>query len=301
MNDTDVTNAMRSVGMLADVSISVWGGTKSDPDLLEEIKRNHGAVGDVGRVLKNLLAGHDDRRKAATSAHNAIRQYHYETTLAWVSDPHAIRHTGPRLLTYPLLHPYLLKMGELRRAALEAKADFVEHYEDDAAAARANLGSMASRIEYPSKEQVEAAFHLFFEIDPIPDSAQFRGLPKEALADLVAQHDAKREHQIEGAVKAAWAECRARVEYLAGRLTAKNDEGKDATFRDSTVENVKELLTLLPGWNITDNPQVGEIVADIRDMLGGVSANSLRRDEGLRATTVAQAQGVVDKLKGWGL
>lgn len=301
MNDTDVTTALRGAGMLADVSISVWGGTKSDNDLLDQVKSQHGAVGDVGRVLKNLLAGHDTKLKAARSAFNALRQRHYEMTLPWVSDPHALRQTGPRLLTYPIFDPYMKEMARLRRAAIDAKNEFVESYPDDAAEARKNLGTMASQIEYPSQDEVAGAFRLHFDIEPIPESASFKGLPDAALEGLRRNLEAKQKNQVGEATKAAWAECRQRVEYLVGRLTAKTPEGKDATFRNSTVENVRELLELLPGWNITGNPQVSEIVMDIRDMLGDVNSENLRKDEGLRNTTVAQAQKVVDKLASWGM
>jgi hypothetical protein len=76
---------------------------------------------------------------------------------------------------------------------------------------------------------------------------------------------------------------------------------KSPKFKNSTVENVRELLDLLPGWNITDNPLVADIVGDLKQMLQNVTAESLRRDEKLRAATAQNAQSVIDKMKGWGM
>lgn len=302
INETlDITNALRGAGMLADLSISTWGGTKSDSALLDDVKRQHGAVGEVGKVLKNLLAGHDDKLKAARSAYNSIRQRHYDMTLPWVSDPHAVRQSGPRLLTYPLFDPYMKEMSRLRRAAIDAKQAFVDGYPTDAAEAQRNLGTMASAIEYPTQDEVDKCFRLHFDVEPIPETASFRGLPDMALDGLRKNLEKKQARQIADATKAAWAETRARVEHLVQRLTTKDAEGKGAVFKETTVENVRELLTLLPGWNITGNPQVAEVVKDLNTVLDGVNAGNLRKDEGLRHTTAAQAQKVVDKLAGWGL
>lgn len=304
MNDLDVTTALRQAGMLADVSISTWGGTRTDNGLLNEVKRQHNAHGDVGRMMKNLLAGHDARLKAARGAYNAVRQRYYELTLPWTSDPHALRQTGPRLLTFPLFDNFMKEMAAAKRVAFDARDEFVEHYDEDAEAARGNLGGLVLETEYPSRDDVEAAFRIHFDIEPIPESSTFRGLPDLALNSLKKNLDKKRESQIKAAQAAAWAESRERVEHLIKRLTeapVPTAPDKSPRFKNSTVENVRELLELLPGWNITDNPLVADIVGDLKQMLQNVTAESLRRDEKLRAATAQNAQSVIDKMKGWGM
>src|SRR4249920_3676737 len=91
INQTDILQAVRESAVLADVSISLWGGTRTDAKLLNEMKATHGATGDVGKVLLNVLAGADDLLKKTRSAFAAVRLRHYELTLPWVSDPHATR------------------------------------------------------------------------------------------------------------------------------------------------------------------------------------------------------------------
>jgi hypothetical protein len=297
MNDLDVTTALRQAGMLADVSISTWGGTRTDNGLLNEVKRQHNAHGDVGRMMKNLLAGHDARLKAARGAYNAVRQRYYELTLPWTSDPHALRQTGPRLLTFPLFDNFMKEMAAAKRVAFDARDEFVEHYEEDAEAARGNLGGLVLETEYPSRDDVEAAFRIHFDIEPIPESSTFRGLPDLALNSLKKNLDKKRESQIKAAQSAAWSEARERVEHLIKRIA-----DPDAKFKSSTVSNVRELLELLPGWKLTtESHQVDEIVADIESMLQGVDPDSLRRDAKLRKATASSAQSVINKMNVWGL
>ena len=55
----DVGEAVRSTAVLADITLSMWGGERTDADLMAKVRADAGAVGNVGRVIKNMLAGAD--------------------------------------------------------------------------------------------------------------------------------------------------------------------------------------------------------------------------------------------------
>ena len=63
----DIGEAVRSTAILADVTISMWGAERSDAKVMEEVKTNAGATGNVGRVMKNMLAGADGLLKDTKS------------------------------------------------------------------------------------------------------------------------------------------------------------------------------------------------------------------------------------------
>jgi len=75
----------------------------------------------------------------------------------------------------------------------------------------------------------------------------------------------------------------------------------DARFKFTTVENVRELIEVMPGWNITQHPAVTEIVEDIEHMLRGIDAKDIRKDTGARADIAIQAAKVIEKMDGWRL
>lgn len=295
----EMTDAVRETAMLADVSISTWSGSRTDNNLLEGVKRQHNATGNVGKVIKNLLAGADEPLKATKSAYQAVRSKHYELTLPWVGDPHTMRQSGPRLLPNALFNTYMTEMSTLQRAAKAALEELLGLYPDLIARARQNLGSMADG-GYPTTEELRASFRVSFDFEPIPEGAQFRGLSEDTLGKLTKRLEKKQEAQVAQATAAMWQEARKRIEHLVERLTTTGSSDEDAPrFKAATVESVRALITLLPGWNITGNPLAGEIAAELETLLLGVDAEELRKNPRARSQTAREARRVADKIRGW--
>lgn len=295
LSPSDMLDAVRSTAMLADVSISTWSSNKSDPGLMENIKADAGATGKVGHVVKNILAGGEELLKDCQGAHAAVRTAHYSLTLPWVSDPHAERVRGPRLLPNVLFDKYLATISERKRAAVAALDAFVADYPDAILRARKRLGRLAP-AEYPSEDFVRRAFRVSFEWEPIPSGAAFKNLPENVLGKLSNILEKRQTAMIEATQTAMWKEVRERVQKLAEKT---GDPG--GRFKFTTVENVRELIEVMPGWNITQHPAVSEIVEDIEHMLRGIDADGIRKDLGARADIAAQASKVIEKLNTWSL
>jgi hypothetical protein len=295
----DLNEAVRSTALLADVTISVWGGERSDERITNSIREDQHATGDVGRFVKKMLAGADGALKETKSAFNAVRLKHYGLTLPWVSDPHATRMTGARLLPNALFDRYAKEMGLAKRQALASLDKFIAEYPDLVVRAKANLGGMADAT-YPTPEEVRGKFRVSFDFEPIPAGQNFRGLPDHMITKLSQGLAAKQHRMIATAQAAMWAEVRERVAKIMERLSP-SATGEEQRFKLSTIENARDLITLLPGWNVTGDPQVDEIVADIHTMLDGVDADKLRNDSTARAFTAHQAQQVIEKMSRWGL
>jgi hypothetical protein len=295
VNQTDLSEAVRSTAMLADVTISLWGAERTDAGLMESIKTNAGAVGNVGKVVKNLLAGADGPLKDTRAAFQAVRSAHYQLTLPWTSDPHAERQRGPRLLSTMLWEKYTTVVAGKRREAFQALERFLSEYPALVERARANLGGLAE-ADYPTVDQVKAQFRCTIDFEPIPAGTSFKGLPDGMLDKLGTALQRKQERMIQSATVAMWTEARARVEHIAARLG--DPEHK---FKSTTVESVRELIEILPAWNVCGSPHVEEAANDIARMLGGVDSKTLRDDMNVRKDVAEQAQGVIDKLNSWGV
>jgi hypothetical protein len=291
----DLGRALQDTALLAHVKISVWDGMKSDKTILEEVKTRHGARGDVGKMIKNLLAGADGPLKSLRSAYAAVRMRHYELTLPWVSDTAAERKTGPRLLPHPLFQRSLTELGALKRAAFDELEDFLPRYPDLVTTARQNLGGMAD-ADYPTIEDVRSRFRIYQDFEPIPDGTGFRGLPENMLDRLSKHLTDRQQRQREAAAGAMWQEAKERIGHLVERLST-----EDAKFKEASIRAVRELVTLLPGWNINGDGRVAEIAADIRKMMDGIEASDLRKDASLRGTVADEAKRVADKLAKWNL
>lgn len=292
----DMTEAVRATAILVDLSISMWSGELTDRAVGAKVKEDAGAVGNTGRYLKNLLAGCDTKLKAVRAAYALARAAHYNLTLPWVSDPTAQRAIGPRLLPNALFERYLTQMGELQRAAHAARDEFLHDYPALVQQAQANLGDMANPDEYPTVATIHGAFKLKFDFQPIPATNAFRGLSEGMITKLAAAMERRQLQAVTAAQDAMWERVREGVTHLVGRL-----EDPDTRFKEASVEAVRELITLLPGFNCTDDPRITEVTQNITEMLDGITAKDIRGDARLRQDVVTKARAITEKLTSWGL
>ena len=72
----------------------------------------------------------------------------------------------------------------------------------------------------------------------------------------------------------------------------------DAIFRDSLIENVKELCHILPRLNVADDEQLESLRLDALVKVGAVKPDALRLDPDLRSKKAAEAKAIMDKMSG---
>ena len=296
VSQTDILQAVRESAVLADVSISMWGGTKTDGKLLNDLKTQHGATGDVGTVNKKLLAGADELLKKTRTAFSAVRLRHYELTLPWVSDPHATRQEGARLLPHLITERYMSEMSALKRAAVNQLEEFLAAYPDLIVQAKANLGSMVGNTTYPTVDELRSSFRVHFDFEPLPAASNFQGLDSFMLERLTKGLQKKQQRQVVDASAAMWKRAAKPVRKLIERL-----ENADTTIKEPTIEALREIVTLLPGWNLTGDPQMAEVTEEINELISGLDAKTLRTNEVVRSEVIAGAKRVQDKMTQWGL
>ncbi len=292
----DLTEAVRACALLADLTVGIWAGETTDRKLGAKIKADAGAVGNTGRYIKNLMAGCENHLKEVRAAYQCARQVHYDLTLPWVSNPTASRIQGPRLLPNLLFTKYLTDMSELKRDAVRALRKFLDIYPDLVTRAVTNLAGMGDVKDYPTVDDIEKRFKLSFDFAPIPAATAFQGLPEGMLERLGTQLHKRQEAAVGLAQAAMWERVKETVGHLVERLS-----DPEKVFKVNSVDNVRELITLLPGFNCAGDPRVTSVVEDIEHMLEGVNAKSLRNNQDVRAGVVSQAQAINDKLARWGL
>lgn len=292
----DLSTALQSVAMLADIHVSMWGGERTDHKLTQQVTTAAGATGNVGRTIKNLMSGADGGLKEARAAFSAAKTKHYALTLPFVSDPTADRQRGSRLLPTMLFEDYMKAMSVCRREAMAALDKFLVDYPADAQKAMVNLGGLAQPTDYPAAEELRRLFRVELDFQPIPTGAGFAGLPPAMLNALSAKLAKNHAIAVQSAQTAMWDEIATRTRYLLERLS--NPEAK---FKSNTVNNVSELAKLVPGWNVMNDARAAEIAADIDAALGSVKPKDLMGDGGMRAKAADQMKAVIDKLTAWNL
>jgi len=291
----DLIAALRESALLANVTIGVWRAEQTNKKALEKLKADAGATGDVGRLLINRLAGADEKYKEMVAEFSKVRTLHNSMTLPWVSDPSAERATGSRLLPHLLFQQYLTAVGAQKTKAFKALDEFMVLYPGCVVRAQAQLAGLAEAV-YPDVDEVRARFRVHFDFEPIPEGASFKGLPEFTTERLAKGLEQRQSRMLAEAQKAMWDTVKERVGHIVERLGDPENR-----FKEATLENTKELLTLLPGWNLAGDPHIGHVVNEIKTMLDGVDGKLIRDNPTVRKEVADKAKDLLGRMQVWGV
>jgi hypothetical protein len=291
-----MVDSLRATAILADVTLGVWSGERSDSRAMTRLANDAGATGKVGRVVKNLMAGADDRLRSTKSAFANIRSQHRMLTQPWPSNVSSDRMNGPRLLPNILFEKYVQTVGEAKRGAEEVLEKMLEHYGEDKAVAMSNLAGMAREEDYPTIEQLRDAFYCKMDFEPLPAATAFGYLPPAFATKLASTLDQKQRRLMGDAQSHLWRTLRERAGHAAEKFAH-----PEARFKNSTIEHLEELVVLVPGWNILADPRANEAVAMLEHALQGVNAREVRTNDALRSSAADRLKQLVARLDEWGL
>jgi hypothetical protein len=279
-------NMLATRAMLASVHISVWTARKVDKKVSAETNAANYASSDAGRYNKALLA--KEALAAVTTAASTARLAHYSKTLPWMDD-------GARILPAAAYDKYTADLRAIRFQFETAVAEFVSNYSNYVADARRRLGDMYNADEYPEPAQIESKFKFETRILPMPDATDFRVDIGDSIAAQIRADISRDTHiALESAQRDVWN----RIAGVVGHMVEKLGEYKPATrkgdkvtgiFRDSLVENIRELVDILPALNLTADPYLADVIARLARELCAHDADTLRESDHIRETTAANA------------
>lgn len=291
-----MVESLRCTAMLADVTIGMWSGEVTDREARDALAEATGADKAGARVIKNLMVGADQRLRVTKSAFAAVRAAHRMMTQPWVQDLNADRLRGPRLLPNILFEHYLTTVGTAKRHATDLLEEMLKHYDADKAISMAKLGGIAREQDYPTADELRKIFYVKLDFEPLPAHTDFKGLPPHFASKLAENLRGKQEKMMGQAQDHLWRTLRERLDHGIMRF-----EAEDATFKDSTVDALQELVKLIPGWNILQDPRAGECQAELDRVITGAVPKVLRKDGALRASTAKALRAIRDKLDEWDL
>ncbi len=293
--DSVASNTLAARAMIVTLSVSQWTGRRLDREITDEVNRDHNAAADAGRYNKLLLdkSALADLQKIAKAARTEFN----ERTLPWLD-------SGSRIMSNQL---YMQHTAWYRRikGEFEAAVDtFLAAYPQHVADARRRLNSMFRDEDYPTADEIRRKFAIDMKVMPVPSAADFRVDMSEAQAEAIRDDI---EENVQKATKTAVSDVYKRIAEVAGRMVERLNAYKPAhgkggrsegVFRDSLVENVRDLIGILPSLNITGDPELAAM-ADRLAPLAAFDAAVLRDDAGKRRDVAAEAQKILDDVAGF--
>jgi len=273
--------SIASRSMLCSLSISMWSARKHDPDASQEIAQRHGAQADAGRYHKVLLP-----KEALAEVQKIVsdaRQEHYFMTLPWGDN-------GYRVLPSAASMDHTEKMRELSNRFTPAVDNLAHEFGNLVEQARVRLGGLFRSEDYPAADELRQKFSFETKVMPLPDAGDFRvTLCDEEKERIKRQITATVEASLQVASRDLWLRLYEAVSHLTERLQAHKvtNDGVKHPFRDSVVTNLVKLVDVLPKLNVTGDPELERLAAQVRASLL-VDPQELRKSESVR-TEIAKA------------
>jgi hypothetical protein len=281
------TNSLAERAMLASLNIRRWQAALTDKRITTEVATHH-AVDEkrAGKYHKNAIDVRAPSFQTVVTAASDLRNRHYFYTLPWGQD-------GARILPAAIFEEYSEEMRKLRGAFERAVKSFVDDYPLLKLAAKRELNGMYDESDYPTN--IAAKFGVDIVFMPLPDAHDFRASLTEAT---VAEIKEGIEAELQKTTKLAMREPYERLYAHISRMVARLSD-KKAVFRDTLVTGLADLCAVLPGLNVTGDPQLDELRRRAEKMIANVDPQDLRDVPALRNNVARQAADIQHVMAGF--
>jgi hypothetical protein len=260
-------------GCLVQLSISKWGGVKKiDDSKLAKMVEAHEWL----TATKKLVD--PESLKPICKIGNAARSY-----LAGVSLPFPIQ--GMLFAPKEMISRVDQRLEEFRAEFNEAASLFTQDYPRLRETAMNCLGDLFSEVDYPMQVEQRFSFNWRFIILDVPN-----GKAGILSPEIYEREKEKFIQTMEEARSLAIESLREEFASMVDRITERFSETADKkpkVFKNATVESFYEFFETFKERNIFRDEQLAQLVERAQAVLGGVSPESIRTNEGLRASIQA--------------
>jgi hypothetical protein len=266
--------------LVTNLKIRQWSANKYDRKVSEEIEKHHNAT-NAGRYNKTLIA--DKELKEIQKIANSARTFVYEQTLPWGDN-------GDRLLPSTNYLEFVSAFGTYISQFEHAVKNFIREYPALKDEARRRLNGMFKETDYPSIPLMEKKFSI--EVSHLPVSKVddfYLELGEEDVEALRQQIENEFQSRIYQTTKHIWTKIKETVGHMVEKLS---DE--EAVFKNSLVENIRELVDVLPRLNFTNDPDISLAIHQMNDLL--VDPDLLRNNVSVRFEKATEAKAILDKV-----
>jgi hypothetical protein len=271
--------------LLVNLTISAWSARKLDKRESAEVEARNGTVAGAARVNKALLPmakSLDAIQRVAGAAKN----YYYENTLPWTEGMRIIRTEG--------YIKFARDMGDFKVRHADAVRDFELEYPQLLKDAEFLLGTLHRPDDYPHPSEVANKFSMDVAFYPVPNAndwrvdladSQMERLREQVSASLVASQGK--------AMREAWQRLYDVCQKAHERLAA-----PDAVFRDTLIENIRDMCGVLPTFNIADDPELERMRQQVEGSICQYEPQELRDSTAKRQRASAQLAEIMAKMGG---
>lgn len=288
-----MSTSLSERAMLVSLHISSWSGMQVDREVTDAVNADFKADKKAGRYNKRLIDA--QFLEGISSAHSKARAAHKLLTLPWEDD-------GTRVLANVGYINYTSVLKDCRLKSEAAVKEFLSDLQPAINEAKSRLGDMFKAEDYPDADELKTKFGFDVEIKPMPEGKDFRAkLSDEAVKAIVKDIERRSDQRLEAAMKDVFVRVQDVVTKMTERLReyqpAANGKKASGIIRDTLVYNINELADLMPALNVTADPRIDELAAQLKAELVEHSPEILRSDAKVRQATISKADKLLKKVK----
>ncbi|HEX6824870.1 MAG TPA: hypothetical protein VF077_01030 [Nitrospiraceae bacterium] len=282
---------IRTSMMLGNLSIGVWTASIGAKGVSRKAETEANAKEGTIKATKKLMAGVLELEAVQKSA-TAHRNWWNLQSVPWFDN-------GPRGYNASRHMDLCVEVGDRKREHEGLVKDFLKLYPSLRASRQFDMGEFFDEKEFPTPDIVGRKFHFDFETSPVPNNEDIRiidALPKADIDAMIQAGIEQENAKVRAGMQVASERLATVVAAMHKKLSVKiGDTGH--IFRDSLIENIAQLVEIMPGLNITGDPALAQMCKEAKK-LTLYSPDELREDEDKRAKAAKEAKSLATKLSG---
>jgi len=251
----------------------------------KEVTTSKAAADDAAIVYKALLK--KESLKRVKGVIGSMKKYHDTVTLPWNND-------GGRLLPSTKYNDYTAFFRKSQQELEDAVVEFAQTYEAHKLDAQDMLGKMYDNSDYPETAEIIKKFAIDAHFDKVPEAADFRvDIPDFEQKRICKQIEDRIEKQHAESMRKVWKRIYDNIYLVYDRLKDEN-----AIFRDSLINNVQDLVDILPELNILENQDLDVMAHELKTTICSHTPEVLRQDKATRKQVADESKKLLDKIDG---
>jgi hypothetical protein len=274
--------------VLVRLNISVWGASKRNKDLENEVARGKNADPKAMRMYDNLMVGSTGHKDVQKHAAN-VRLWHTNMTLPWDE-------RGYRLCPTSLFLDYK-SQHNLKKAAFDSMLDtFRVKYFSHRETARQYRGDMFNESDYPPVAEVMSKFAWNFVVAPVPESGHLCiDLPEQEMQELRQSCDEEVERKVAEAAKENEKRLLKELQGISTKCTDTGDDDEDDKKRwhDTFVTNPIDLCRMLKHMNLSNDLKVEEARQRLEDVMAGKTKEMFKDSPTIRQEVKDEVDSII--------
>lgn len=276
--------------VLVTLSQRMWKGKAIDREIAAQAELSAGAEQGTMTVIKKLTPEYliSPIQKVARLG----RDEHYRMTV-----PGLI--TGQHLLATALFETYMLAQGAIKEQFTEAVSDFIAAYPSIRERAKTQrLGSAYKERDFPSVQSISSYFDYSYFPSPVPDVSDWRldGVEPQHVTELRKEVEESVATMYRDATRTVFERAREMLESLVRQAKNYSLDAPGAMLRDATIDQIKEISSLVCSMNITGDPLLDEIGTRMLKEFADLSGKELRANADSRKAVMHSAQKLLAKM-----